>query len=83
MYETAIQSCFNVVSYGAKHTTYTCPVCGSHHVKVVSYGAKHTTYTISHACEKRGNGKKARPKIPAKAMLRQVLKITFTVFFSF
>ena len=23
MLETAIQSCFNVVSYGAKHTTYT------------------------------------------------------------
>lgn len=61
MLETAIQSCFNVVSYGAKHTTY----------------------TISHACEKRGNGKKARPKNPAKARLRQVLKITLAVFFSF
>jgi hypothetical protein len=50
---------------------------------VVSYGAKHATYTISHACEKRGNGKKARPKNPAKARLRQVLKITFAVFLAF
>jgi len=47
MLETAIQSCFTVVSYGAKHATY----------------------TISHACEKRGNWKKARPKNPAKARL--------------
>lgn len=61
MYETAIQSCFTVVSYGTKHTPY----------------------TISHTCEKRGNGKKARPIDPAKAMLRLVLKISFAVFFSF
>jgi hypothetical protein len=61
MYETAIPSCFTVVSYGTKHTPY----------------------TISHTCEKRGNGKKARPKNPAKAMLRQVLKISFAAFLAF
>ena len=61
MLETAIQSSFNVVSYGEKHATY----------------------TISHTCEKRGNGKKARPINPAKAMLRLVLKITFAVFLAF
>ena len=61
MLETAIQSCFNGVSYGAKHATY----------------------TISHTCEKRGNGKKARPKNPAKARLRLVLKVTFAVFLAF
>ena len=27
MYETAIQSCFTVVSYGAKHATYTIKIC--------------------------------------------------------
>ena len=61
MLETAIQSCFNVVSYGAKHATY----------------------TIIHTCEKRGNGKKARPINPPKVRLRLVLKISFAVFFSF
>ena len=27
MLETAIQSCFNVVSYGEKHATYTIKIC--------------------------------------------------------
>ena len=33
--------------------------------------------------QKEVNGKKARPKNPAKAMLRLVIKITFAMFFSF
>ena len=61
MLETAIQSSFNVVSYGAK-----------------TRDLHHQTHM-----RKEVNGKKARPKNPAKAMLRLVIKITFAVFLAF